>query len=159
MQNTISVIVENKAGVLTRVSGLFTRRGYNIISLAVGETDLPGISRITLVVDGDQKVIEQVCKQLYKLIHVIKLIDLTNEEYVEREMMLVKVQYTPLTRAEIMQIVEIFRARIVDIGKDSFIIEVTGNLSKVRALENALIPYGIKEIVRTGKIALSRGSK
>lgn len=159
MRHTISVIVENKFGVLTRVAGLFSRRGYNIESLAVGETDDPMISRITLVVEGDNNVIEQVSKQLYKLIDVIKVIDLTCEEYVARELILIKVKVTPSTRTEILQTIEIFRARVIDIGKDSFIIESTGDEGKVSALEKALEPYGILEIVRTGKIALSRGAK
>ena len=158
MQHTISVIVTDRAGVLTRVSGLFSRRGYNIESLAVGETDIPGISRITLVVNGDEKVIEQVGKQLYKLIDVIKVLDLTNEEYVERELILIKVRVNNTTRTEIIQIANIFRARIVDMAPDSFIIESTGSGSKINALEKALIPYRIIEIVRTGRIALGRGS-
>lgn len=157
MQRTISVIVADKAGVLTRVSGLFSRRGYNIESLAVGETDIPGISRITLVVNGDERVIEQVSKQLYKLIDVIKVLDLTDEEYVERELILIKVCVNKSTRTEIIQIADIFRARIVDMGTESFIIESTGSSSKVTALEKALLPYQILEIVRTGRIALSRG--
>ncbi|MDI9501841.1 MAG: acetolactate synthase small subunit [Tissierellia bacterium] len=159
MQHTIAVIVENRAGVLTRVAGLFSRRGYNIKSLAVGETDVPGVSRMTIVVNGDQKVIEQVSKQLYKLIDVIKVTDLTEEEYVERELIMLKVFVNSETRTEIIQTVDIFRARIVDMGRETFIIECTGDQGKVAALEQALKPYGIKEIVRTGKIALSRGTK
>lgn len=157
MQHTISVIVADRAGVLTRVSGLFSRRGYNIESLAVGETDLPGISRITLVVNGDERVIEQVGKQLYKLIDVIKVLDLTEEEYVERELILIKVRVDKTTRTEIIQIANIFRARIVDMAPDSFIIESTGSSNKIKALEQALVPYRITEIVRTGRIALGRG--
>lgn len=157
MQHTISVIVADRAGVLTRVSGLFSRRGYNIEPLAVGETDLPGISRITLVVNGDERVIEQVGKQLYKLIDVIKVLDLTEEEYVERELILIKVRVDKTTRTEIIQIANIFRARIVDMAPDSFIIESTGSSSKIKALEQALVPYRITEIVRTGRIALGRG--
>ena len=157
MQHTISVIVADRAGVLTRVSGLFSRRGYNIESLAVGETDLAGISRITLVVNGDERVIEQVSKQLYKLIDVIKVLDLTEEGYVERELILIKVRVDNTTRTEIIQIANIFRARIVDMAPDSFIIESTGSGSKIKALEKALIPNRIMEIVRTGRIALGRG--
>lgn len=157
MQRTISVIVADRASVLTRVSGLFSRRGYNIESLAVGETNVPGISRITLVVNGDERVIEQVSKQLYKLIDVIKVQDLTEEEYIERELVMIKVRVTKETRTEIYQINQIFRARIVDMSTDSFIIESTGSPSKTDALEKALAPYGIIESVRTGRIALSRG--
>lgn len=157
MQHTIAVILENKAGALTRVTGLFARRGYNIKSLAVGETDVPGLSRITLVVGGDKRVIEQVSKQLYKLIDVIKVIDLTEEQYVDRELVLIKVSVTPATRSEIMQTVDVFRARVVDMGKDAFVIESTGDSGKIQALEKALANYGIIEIVRTGKIALTRG--
>ena len=159
MQHTISVIVENKAGVLTRVSGLFSRRGYNIESLAVGETDVPGISRMTIVVNGDEKIIEQVEKQLYKLIDVIKVIHLTNEEFVERELVLIKINVSKSTRTEILQVVDIFRARVIDMNVNSFVIEATGTTSKVSALESALQPYGIQEIVRTGMVALARGSK
>ncbi len=157
MQHTIAVIVENKSGVLTRVTGLFARRGYNIKSLAVGETDIPGLSRITLVVSGDERVIEQVSKQLYKVIDVIKVIDLTKEQYVDRELVLVKVNVTPATRSEILQTVEVFRAKVVDMGRDAFVIEATGDSGKISALEKALQVYGIVEVVRTGKIALTRG--
>ncbi len=157
MQHTIAVILENKSGTLTRVTGLFARRGYNIKSLAVGETDIPGLSRITLVVNGDKNVIEQVSKQLYKLIDVVKVVDLTEEQYVDRELILIKVNVTPATRAEIMQTVEVFRARVVDMGKDAFVIESTGDSGKIQALIAALNVYGIGEIVRTGKIAVARG--
>ncbi|MDS1029328.1 acetolactate synthase small subunit [Bacillota bacterium LX-D] len=159
MKHTLAVNVENRPGVLTRIAGLFARRGYNIDSLAVGKTDNPLISRMTIVVDGDDRVIEQVSKQLYKLIDVIKLTDLTTEEYVDREMILIKVNADPAIRGEIMQIVDIFRARIVDIGKNTVIIEATGDESKINAIESALRPFGIKEVVRTGRIAMSRGLK
>ncbi len=159
MEHTISVIVENKAGVLTRVSGLFSRRGYNIESLAVGETDIPGISRMTIVVNGDERIIEQVEKQLYKLIDVIKVIHLTDEEFVERELVLIKLNVSKSTRTEILQVVDIFRAKVIDMNVNSFVIEATGTTSKISALEKALQPYGIQEIVRTGMVALSRGVK
>jgi len=159
VKHTLTVLVENKPGVLTRIAGLFARRGYNIESLAVGRTENPAFSRMTIVVEGDDRVIEQVTKQLYKLIEVIKLTDITNDEYVGREMILIKVNADPAIRGEIMQIVEIFRARIVDIGRNSLIIEATGDEGKIDAIESALRPFGIKEVVRTGKIAMARGAK
>lgn len=159
MKHTLSVLVENKPGVLTRVAGLFARRGYNIDSLAVGMTEDPAISRMTIVVEGDEYVIQQVTKQLDKLIDVIEILDITSEEYVERELILIKVNAPPSVRGEIMQIVDIFRARIVDIGKDSLIIEATGDLGKINAIESSMKPFGIKEVVRTGKIAMVRGPK
>lgn len=159
MKRTLSVLVENRPGVLTRVAGLFSRRGYNIDSLAVGRTENPAISRMTIVVDGDEQIIEQVCKQLNKLIDVIKLSDITDDPHVGRELMLIKVNAEPAVRGEIMQIVDIFRARIVDIARNSLIIEATGDEDKIDALENALRPFGIREVVRTGKIAMLRGAK
>ena len=159
MKHTLAILVENKPGILTRIAGLFARRGYNIESLAVGETEDPSISRMTIVVEGDKKVIEQVTKQLHKLINVIKLTDITYDEKVDRELVLIKVNAEPSVRAEIMQIVDIFRVRIVDIGKDALIIEATGDTEKVAAIEASLRPFGIKELVRTGKIAMARGTK
>ncbi len=159
VKRTLAVLVENKPGVLTRIAGLFARRGYNITSLAVGETEDPTISRMTIVVDGDNRVLEQVTKQLHKLVDVIKLTDLSEEENVDRELILIKVNADPQTRAEIMQIVDIFRARIVDIGRNSLIIEATGDSGKIKAIESSLKPFGIKELVRTGKIAMVRGAK
>lgn len=159
MKHTLAVLVENKPGVLTRIAGLFARRGYNIESLAVGETEDPTISRMTIVVDGDETVIEQVTKQLHKLIEVIKLTDISEEESVDRELILLKVSADTQARAEIMQIVDIFRARIVDIGRNSLMIEATGNSGKIKAIEASLKPFGIKELVRTGKIAMVRGAK
>lgn len=159
MKHTLSVMVENKPGVLTRVAGLFARRGYNIDSLAVGRTEDPDVSRMTIVVEGDERVIEQVTKQLHKLVDVIKLTDMTNDEYVERELILLKVNADPISRVEIMQIVDIFRARIVDIGRNSLIIECTGDEGKINAIESALRPFGLRELMRTGKIALARGPK
>lgn len=158
MKHTLCVIVENKAGVLTRIAGLFARRGYNIDSLAVGETDIPGISRMTIVVEGNEKIIEQVSKQLYKLIDVIKLVNLTEKAYVDRELILIKVKVTPETRAEILQTIQVFRAKVIDFAKESFVIEAVGDSGKIKALEEIMKIYGIIEIVRTGKIALQRGN-
>ncbi len=159
MKHTLAVLVENRPGVLTRIAGLFARRGYNIESLAVGETEDLSISRMTIVVEGDDRVIEQVTKQLHKLIEVIKLSDVSEEENVDRELILIKVGADPVQRAEIMQIVEIFRARIVDIGKNTLIIEATGDSGKIKAIQSSLRPFGIRELVRTGKIAMVRGAK
>ncbi|MDH7577720.1 MAG: acetolactate synthase small subunit [Bacillota bacterium] len=159
MRHTLAVLVENQPGVLTRVAGLFSRRGYNIESLAVGQTHEPSISRMTIVVDGDDRVIEQVAKQLDKLIDVIDVQDITDVEYVDRELVLIKVNAEPSVRGEIMQIVDIFRARIVDIGQRTLIIECTGDEGKIRAIEKSLKPFGILELVRTGKIAMVRGPK
>jgi len=157
MAHTLAVTVENKPGVLTRVATLFRRRGYNIESLAVGATEDPGISRMTIVVDGDDRVIEQVTKQLYKLVEVIKIVDITEERAVERELVLIKVKADANVRADIVQIVDIFRARIVDIGRNSLIIEATGDSGKIDAIEDSLKPFGIIELVRTGKVAMVRG--
>ncbi len=159
MKHTLSVLVENRPGVLTRVAGLFARRGYNIDSLAVGMTEDPDISRMTIVVEGDEYVIAQVTKQLNKLIDIIKVLDITGEAYVERELILIRVNASPEVRGEIMQIVDIFRARIVDIGKDSLIIETTGDLGKIHAIISSMQPFGILEVVRTGKVAMVRGPK
>ncbi len=158
-KHTLSVTVENKPGVLTRVATLFRRRMYNIDSLTVGTTEDPSISRMTIVVQGDDKVIEQVTKQLYKLVDVIKIVDITHERSVDREMALIKVKAENNVRADIVQIVDIFRARIVDIGRTSLIVEVTGDQGKIDAIEDALRPFGIIEMVRTGKIALTRGTR
>lgn len=159
MRHTLAVLVENNPGVLARVAGLFRRRGFNIESLTVGETEDPAVSRMTIVVEGDERVLEQVTKQLRKLIEVLKVQDITKEEHVDRELVLLKVNAEPARRAEIIQIVEIFRAHIVDIGRKTLIVEVTGDKGKVRALVNALEPFGIRELVRTGKVAMLRGTK
>ena len=159
MQHTITVLVENKPGVLARVSGLFARRGFNIESLAVSITDDPTVSRMTIVVGGDETVLEQITKQLNKLIDVIKVVDYTGTEVVERELALVKVNAEAKSRAEIMQIVDIFRAKIIDISDRTFTIEVTGGVEKIDAMEKLLEPYGMLELVRTGKIAMARGPK
>lgn len=158
-KHTLSVVVENRPGVLTRVATLFRRRGYNIDSLTVGTTENIGISRMTIVVEGDDAVIEQVSKQLYKLIDVIKVIDITQEGSVDRELVLIKVKADNNVRADIVQIVDIFRARIVDIGRSSLIIEATGDQRKIDALEDSFRPFGIIELVRTGKVAMVRGIK
>ena len=159
MTHVISVIVHNKPGVLSRVSGLFSRRGYNIESLAVGETDNPDLSRITIVVSGDEGILEQIQKQLYKLIDVIKVIDLPKDTSVRRELVLVKVGTEKGTRAEIIQVADIFRGKIVDVGDSNLTVEITGEEGKVEAFINMMSKFGIKELVRTGKIALHRGEK
>lgn len=159
MQHTITVLVENKPGVLARVSGLFARRGFNIESLAVSITDDPTVSRMTIVVTGDNSALDQINKQTNKLIDVIKVIDYSNIPIIQRELAMIKVDAPTASRAEIMQIVDIFRAKIIDISMTTFTIEVTGNTDKVNAIEKLLTPFGIKEVVRTGKIALGRGSK
>jgi len=159
MNHIISVLVENKAGVLAKVSGLFSRRGFNIESLAVGPTDDEKISRITLEVNAEGHSIEQIIKQLYKLINVIKIQELDPSNIVERELVLIKVSADSKTRPEILEIVSIFRANIVDVAKKTLMIEITGNSKKVKALEDLLRPFGILELVRTGKIACTRGGK
>ncbi len=158
-KHTLSVLVENAPGVLTRVAGLFSRRGFNIDSLAVGRTDRDDVSRMTIVVEGDKSIIEQVTKQLHKLIDVIKISNITEDEYVDRELVMIKVAAEPSQRVEIMHIAGIFRARAVDLGRKTITFECTGNEGKINAFEESLRPYGIKELVRTGKIALMRGSK
>lgn len=158
--HTLSVLVENRAGVLSRVAGMFSRRGFNIESLAVGTCEEPGMSRITIVVNGDDAVVEQVMKQTNKIIDVIKVSDLTVHESVERELALIKVAAeTGAARAEVMQIANIFRAQIVDVGTRTLVLQVAGDTDKIEALEKLLRQYGIKELVRTGKVALLRGSK
>lgn len=159
MRHTLAVLVENKPGVLSHVSGLFSRRGYNIESLVVSETEDPTVSRMTLVVEGDETVLEQVEKQLNKQVDVIKINDITNEETVSRQLLLLKVAADPSARQEIMQIVDIFRCRIVDIGRKSLIVEATGDEEKIKAIIQSLRPFGIQELVRTGKIAMVRGVK
>jgi len=155
---TISMLVEDKAGVLNRVASLFRRRSFNIQSLAVGGSEQPGLSRMTIVVAADPAQVEQVRKQLEKLINVVKVTDITNAEIVARELVLVKVAATAATRSEIIQIVDIFRANIVDVAADSVIVEVTGDEKKVDSLLELLRPFGVKEVVKTGRIALTRGN-
>lgn len=158
-KHTLSVLVENHAGVLSRVAGLFSRRGFNIDSLAVGVTENPEISRMTIVVDGDDHIVEQVIKQLNKLINVIRVKPLNPADSVSRELALVKVKAGSETRSEIIQIVNIFRANIVDVSKETLTIEMTGKEDKIAALEDMLKQFGIKEMVRTGTIAIERGSQ
>ncbi len=157
MKHTISVIVENKPGVLARVAGLFARRGFNIESLAVGVTEDPVVSRITIVAEGDESDLEQIVKQLYKLIDTLRVFDLPKDKSVERELALIKVAANEKTRTEITQIADVFRARVVDVSEGSLIIEISDESSKVDSLEDMLRKYGIKELVRTGRIALLRG--
>jgi acetolactate synthase-1/3 small subunit len=159
MKTTLSVLVENHPGVLSRVAGLFSRRGFNIDSLAVGTTENPDVSRMTIVVDGDEYIVEQVKKQLNKLVDVIKVSKIIPEESVSRELVLIKVDAEPQVRSEIIHIAEIFRANIVDVSRKSMIIELTGDKDKVSAFEELLKPFGIKELVRTGIIAVNRGTK
>lgn len=158
MKHTLSVLVEDEAGVLSRIAGLFARRGFNIESLAVGPTEQSGISRITMVVPGDNRTIEQLTKQLYKLVNILKVHDVTNIPSVERELMLLKIHASKEFRSSILEIVNIFRAHVVDIAKTSLILEVTGDPGKIVALEQLLSQYGIVEIARTGKISLTRTS-
>ena len=159
MQHTITALVENKPGVLARVSSLFARRGFNIGSLAVSTTEEPSVSRMTIVVEGDDTVLEQITKQLHKLIDVIKVLDYQDIPIVQRELAMIKVNADPAMRGEIMQIVDIFRANIIDISDKTFTIEVTGGVDKVDAIEKLLESYGIKELVRTGRIAMMRGAR
>jgi len=159
MKHTLSVLVEDEAGVLTRIAGLFARRGFNIESLAVGPAEQVGISRITMVVPGDKDTIEQLTKQLYKLINVLKVQDITLIPCVERELMLVKVNSTPATRSEIIQVAQIFRARIVDMSEETLTIEVVGDPGKMVAFIQMLNKFGIREISRTGKVSLIRESR
>lgn len=159
MKHLLSVLVENKSGVLHNISGLFSRRGFNIDSLAVGTTENPELSRMTIVVDGENQPIEQVKKQLNKLISVIKISELDSESSVERELVLIKVNAQPAKRPEIVSIIDIFRAKIVDVTEKYLTVEVTGTSDKIKALEDILSGYGIIELARTGKIALSRGKR
>ncbi|MDJ0515072.1 MAG: acetolactate synthase small subunit [Okeania sp. SIO2F4] len=158
MKHTLSVLVEDEAGVLTRIAGLFARRGFNIESLAVGPAEQTGVSRITMVVPGDDGIIEQLTKQLYKLVNVLKVQDITATPCVERELMLLKINATTAMRSEVIEIANIFRARVVDVGEDSLTIEVVGDPGKMVAIVQMLAKYGIREIARTGKIALTRES-
>ena len=158
MKHTLSVLVEDEAGVLTRIAGLFARRGFNIESLAVGPAETVGISRITMVVQGDDRVIEQLTKQLYKLINVIKVQDVTSTPCVERELMLIKVNASGGSRSEILELVQIFRAKVVDVSEESLTIEVVGDPGKMVAIVQVLQKFGIREIARTGKISLTRES-
>ena len=159
MRHTLSVLVEDEAGVLTRIAGLFARRGFNIESLAGGPAEQGGVSRITMVVPGDDRVIEQLTKQLYKQVNVLKVQDVTETPAVERELMLLKVNASSAARSEILELVEIFRAKVVDVSEDSLIIEVVGDPGKMVAIVQVLQKFGIREIARTGKLALTRESR
>ncbi|MCX6672309.1 MAG: acetolactate synthase small subunit [Methanothrix sp.] len=159
MQHTIAVIVENKSGVLTRIAGLFSRRSFNIDSLSVGATENPDYSRMTITVQGDRDVLEQVIKQLSKLINVIRVSELEPGESIERELAIIKVNADKESRSEIMQIVNIFRAKIIDVSHKSMIIEVTGDEEKVDAIVQLLRQFGIKEMARTGKVSMVRGAR
>ena len=159
MKHTIAVIVENKSGVLTRIAGLFSRRSFNIDSLSVGGTDNPDYSRMTLSVRGDREVLEQVIKQLSKLINVIRVSELDPAESVERELAMIKVSADRENRAEIMQLVDIFRAKIIDVSARSMIIEVTGDEEKIDAIVLLLRQFGVKEMTRTGKVSMVRGTR
>jgi acetolactate synthase-1/3 small subunit len=156
---TFAVLVENRFGVLGRITGLFSARGFNIESLSVAETEDPTVSRITLVTEGDEIILEQVHKQLNKLIDVIKVTDLSQESHVDREMVLIKVQAGGEMRAEVRRIADIFRGKIVDVTPKTYIVEVTGDEGKIRAVIDLLKPLGISEMVRTGKIAIARGQR
>lgn len=159
MKHTISLLVENKPGVLSRVAGLFSGRGFNIESLSVAETIDPHVSRMTILTSGNDQVLEQITKQLNKLINVIKVVDFKSNEYVARELALIKVNVTESTRSEVLSIVDIFRGKVVDVSSESYTIEITGDEEKVHAIIDLFRPMGIKEIARTGCAALTRGSK
>lgn len=156
MLHTLAVLVENNPGVLTRVAGLFARRAYNINSLSVCQTENPAISRMTIVVDGDDTVIEQVSKQLHKLVVVHKVTDLTHETVVDRELALVRIKVKADNRLEVLQIVDVFRGRVVDMGRSNLTVELTGDEEKIDAFVKTIRPFGLMELVRTGKIAITR---
>jgi acetolactate synthase-1/3 small subunit len=158
VKHTLSVLVEDEAGVLTRIAGLFARRGFNIESLAVGPAEKEGISRITMVVPGDERTIEQLTKQLYKLVNVLKVHDITQTPCVERELMLIKVKASAANRAEVIELAQVFRARTVDISDETLTLEVVGDPGKMVAIIQMLTKFGIREIARTGKLALVRDS-
>ena len=159
MKHTLSVLLQNKPGVLSRVTGLFSGRGFNIESLSVAETLDAGVSALTLVTRGDDAIVEQITKQLHKLIDVIKVTDISESEYVEREMALIRVKAESHTRAEVLRVIDIFRGKVVDVSPKSYAVEVTGSTTKIKAIIDILKPIGIKEIVRTGTIAMARASK
>lgn len=158
-KHTISVLVENHFGVLARVSSLFSARGYNIDSLCVGETEDPEVSRMTVVVRGDDQILTQIENQLNKLVDVIEVLDLTREDFIERELVMIKISAANNVRSDIVEIVAIFRARIVDVSKDAVVVQVTGTEDKVTACIDMLRPFGILELVRTGRIAIGRSVK
>ena len=155
--HTITALVEDKPGVLARVAGLFRRRGFNIVSLAVGQSEQRGLSRMVFVVDGDQYTVDQATKQLDKLIEVVRVSDITHEEIVSRELALIKVKTTSSTRADIIEVIQLFRANVVDVGSQTLVVEITGEEDKINALINLLEPFGILEMMRTGRVAMVRG--
>jgi len=159
VRHTISILVDNEFGVLSRVSGLFSGRGFNIESLCVAETLDPKVSLMTIVTSGDAQVIEQITKQLHKLINTIKVTDLTGEDYLERELALIKVTSSNEHRAEILSIIDIFRAKVVDVSPKTYTVEITGDKEKIHAMTELLRPFGIKEMARTGKVAMARTLK
>ena len=159
MMHTLAVLVENKPGVLTRVSGLFARRSFNIKSLAVGETEQPGISRMTIIVEADSAPIEQVKRQLNKLINVLKIVELHPEESVERRLLMMKVRADESRRTGVLQVVDLFRAHVVDVQPESVVIESIGSLPKLEALLRAMEPYGVIEHVQSGAVAIGRGEQ
>ena len=159
MKHTISLLVENKPGVLSRVASLFSGRGFNIESLSVAETTDPNISRMTILTRGDDQILEQITKQLNKLINIIKVIDFKSNEYVGRELALIKVTVTEENRSEVLSIIDIFRGKVVDVSSESYTIEITGDENKMLAIIDLFTPMGIKDIARTGSAALTRGSK
>ena len=159
MKHTLSVLLQNKPGVLSRVTGLFSGRGFNIESLSVAETLDSGVSCLTLVTRGDDAIIEQITKQLHKLIDVIKVIDISESDYVEREMVLIRIKAESHTRAEVLRVIDIFRGKVVDVSPKSYAVEITGPQSKIKAVIDILKPIGIQEIVRTGTIAMARARK
>lgn len=158
-RHTLSVLLQNKPGVLSRVTGLFSGRGFNIESLSVAPTIEKEVSCLTLVTNGDEAIVEQITKQLHKLIDVIKVTDMSEHEYVEREMALIRVKAESSSRAEVLRTIDIFRGKVVDVSPKSYAIEVTGSVSKVQAIIDILRPIGIQEIVRTGAVAMTRGHK
>ena len=159
MKHTISLLVENKPGVLSRVASLFSGRGFNIESLSVAETIDPNISRMTILTRGDDQILEQITKQLNKLINIIKVIDFKSNEYVGRELALIKVTVTEENRSEVLSIIDIFRGKVVDVSSESYTVEITGDENKMLAIIDLFTPMGIKDIARTGSAALTRGSK
>jgi acetolactate synthase-1/3 small subunit len=159
VRHVLSALVKNQPGVLAHVSGMFSSRGFNIDSLAVGETEDPHLSRITFVVMGDDSDLEQVRKQLEKIVTVVRVVDISREDFVERDLMLITLNVPPETRAEVQSLVEIFRGRIVDVGPTQLMIEISGQERKIEAFIEAVRPYGIRELARTGRIALVRGSQ
>lgn len=159
MRHTLSVLLQNKPGVLSRVTGLFSGRGFNIESLTVAPTIEKEVSCMTLVTSGDESIIEQITKQLHKLIDVIKVTDMSEHEYVDREMALIRVKAEASTRAEVLRVIDIFRGKVVDVSQKSYVVEVTGSQTKIKAIIDILRPIGIQEIVRTGAVAMTRAVK